>query len=93
MGVEEIRAYLCHLATNKKIAASTQYIALLLLYRQVLQVALPNIKNIEIARQTRHLPVVLTREGVKTLLSDIEGIEHLVTSLLYGTVMRLTEEL
>lgn len=67
MGVEEIRSYLSHLATDKKIAASTQNIALfalLFLYRQVLQVNLPNIDNIERARRTRRLPVVLTREMV-----------------------------
>lgn len=96
MGVEEIRDYLSHLATDKKIAASTQNIALsalLFLYRQVLRVNLPNIENIERARQTRHLPVVLTREEVKNLLSNIEGVEHLVISLLYGAGMRLTEGL
>ena len=96
MGVEEIRAYLSYLATDRKIAASTQNIALsalLFLYRQVLRVDLPNIENIERARPTRHLPVVLTREEVKTLLSNIEGAENLVTSLLYGTGMRLTEGL
>ena len=50
MGVEEICAYLSHLATDKKVAASTQNIALsalLFLYRQVMQVNLPNIENIE----------------------------------------------
>lgn len=96
MGVEEIRAYLSYLATDRKIAASTPNIALsalLFLYRQVLRVDLPNIENIERARQTRYLPVVLTREEVKTLLSNIEGVENLVTSLLYGTGMRLTEGL
>ncbi len=96
MGVEEIRAYLSYLATDRKIAASTQNIALsalLFLYRQVLRVDRPNIENIERARQTRHLPVVLTREEVKTLLSNIEGVENLITSLLYGTGMRLTEGL
>jgi integron integrase len=96
MGVEEIRSYLSHLATDKKIAASTQNIALsalLFLYRQVLQINLPNIDNIERARRTRRLPVVLTREEVKIMLSHIEGVENLLTSLLYGTGMRLTEGL
>ena len=96
MGVEEIRAYLSHLATDKKVAASTQNIALsalLFLYRQVMQVDLPNIENIERARRTKHLPVVLTRDEAKRLLANIEGVEHLVVSLLYGTGMRLLEGL
>ncbi|WP_366930887.1 phage integrase N-terminal SAM-like domain-containing protein [Microcoleus sp. bin38.metabat.b11b12b14.051] len=68
-----MRADLSYLATDLKIAPSTQNIALsalLFLYRQVLRVDFPNIKNIERARQTRHLPVVLTREEVKNLLSN-----------------------
>lgn len=66
-------ADISYLATDGKIAPSTQNIALwalLFFYRQVLRVDLPNIKNIERARQTRHLPVVLTSEEVKTLLSN-----------------------
>jgi site-specific recombinase XerD len=41
MGVDEIRAYLSHLAIERKVAASTQTVALsalLFLYRQVLQI-------------------------------------------------------
>ncbi len=96
LGVEEIRVYLSHLATEKKVAASTQNIALsalLFLYRQVLQVNLPHIDNIERARRPKRLPVVLTREEIKTILSQIEGFEHLVVSLLYGSGMRLMEGL
>lgn len=57
MGVDEIRAYLTHLAVQRKVAASTQNItlsALLFLYRQVLQVDLPDIDNIERARLTTY---------------------------------------
>jgi integrase len=35
----------------------------------------------------------LTRDEAKRLLANIEGLEHLVVSLLYGTGMRLLEEL
>jgi site-specific recombinase XerD len=44
MGVDEIRQYLSHLATDGNVAASTQNVALcalLFLYRQVLQIDLP----------------------------------------------------
>lgn len=50
MGSDEIRAYLSHLALQRRVAASTQTVALsalLFLYRQVLQVELPYIDNIE----------------------------------------------
>jgi integrase len=55
----------------------------------VFRVDLPNIENIERARQTRHLPVVLTREEIKTLLSHIEGIEHFDNFLLCCESSRL----
>ena len=49
MGVDEVRAYLTHLAVQNNIAASTQNIALsalLFLYRQVLKIKLPDIDNV-----------------------------------------------
>ncbi|MDQ3174169.1 MAG: phage integrase N-terminal SAM-like domain-containing protein [Acidobacteriota bacterium] len=50
MGVDEIRQYLSHLATDGNVAASTQNVALcalLFLYRQVLKINLPLIENVE----------------------------------------------
>jgi site-specific recombinase XerD len=50
MGVDQVRAYLSHLAIQKNVAASTQNIALsalLFLYRQVLKLELPDIDNVE----------------------------------------------
>ena len=94
MGVEEIRAYLSHLATKNNVAASTQNVALsalLFLYRQVLKVNLPDIENIERARRSRRVPVVFTRGEVEQVLSRASGIHHLILSLLYGTGMRLSE--
>ena len=44
MGVDEIRQYLSHLATDENVAASTQNVALsalLFLYREVLLIELP----------------------------------------------------
>jgi integron integrase len=96
MGVDEIRAYLSHLATHKNVAASTQNIALsalLFLYRQVLKSDLPDIDNIERARLPKRLPVVLTRNEVQKVLALVDGVEGLFLQLLYGTGMRLMEGL
>jgi len=49
MGVDEIRQYLSHLATDENVAASTQNVALsalLFLYREVLQIALPLVEGV-----------------------------------------------
>jgi integron integrase len=94
LGVEEIREYLSHLAVEKHVAASTQNIALsalLFLYKQVLTIDLPYIDHIERAKQPDRLPVVFTPEEVRNILNQLEGLPHLVSSLLYGSGMRLGE--
>ncbi len=94
MGSDEIRQYLSYLAVEKHVAASTQNIALsalLFLYKQVLQLELPYIDNIERAKQPDRLPVVFTQDEVRRILAELEGLPHLVASLLYGSGMRLGE--
>jgi integron integrase len=95
MGAPEIRAYLSHLAVDKKIAASTQNVALsalLFLYRQVLRLDLPDIEGIERPQRPKRLPTVFSRAEVQAILSRVgDGSEGLVIRLLYGTGMRLTE--
>ena len=96
MGVDEIRAYLSHLAVDRQVAASPQNVALsalLFLYKQVLELELPYIDNIERANRPKRRPVVFTRREVKQVLSRLDGMNHLIVSLLYGSGMRLMEGL
>lgn len=96
MGASEIRAYLTHLAVNQNVAASTQNVALsalLFLYRQVLEIELPYIGDIERAKKPQRLPVVFTKSEVKAILAHLDGSHHLVSSLLYGSGLRLSEGL
>jgi integron integrase len=96
LGVEEIRAYLSHLAIDRTVAASTQnaaLAALLFLYRDVLHIDLPRIDEIERARRPARRPVVLTRAEVHALLSRLDGAPWLVASLLYGAGLRVMEAL
>lgn len=63
MGAPEVRAYLSHLAVDKKIAASTQNVAisaLLFLYRQVLDPPLPDIDGIKRPQRPKRLPTVFS---------------------------------
>ncbi len=56
MGVNEIRQYLSHLATDYHVAASTQNVALsalLFLYKEVLHLELPLIDGVERAKRPR----------------------------------------
>lgn len=94
MGAEEIRAYLSHLAVEQNVAASTQNVAfsaLLFLYRDVLNIDLPAIRNVERAQRPARLPEVFTREEVRAVLGGMEGTPRLMAGLLYGSGLRLME--
>lgn len=94
MGAAEVEAFLTHLAVAGKVAASTQNqakSALLFLYKEVLEVELPWLDNVERAKAPKRLPVVLTRAEVQALLTRLSGTHWLMASLLYGAGLRLME--
>jgi integron integrase len=94
MAEPEINAFLTHLAIDRKVSASTQnqaLSALLFLYRQVLGRRIGDLGEVIRARKPTRLPVVMTREEVKSVLDRLNGDEWLTASLLYGTGMRLME--
>lgn len=98
MGAPEVGAFLTHLATERKVSASTQrqaLAALLFLYRCALQIELPWVDDIVRAKQPQRLPVVLTRDEVARLWDQIPAASRrgLVLRLLYGTGLRLMEGL
>lgn len=96
MGETEVNAFLTHLAVERQVSPSTQtqaLCALVFLYRTVLGRDLGELEGLIRARRRRRLPVVLTREEVKSVLAQFRGTEHLFFSLLYGTGMRLSEGL
>ncbi|ANJ68048.1 integrase [Halothiobacillus diazotrophicus] len=94
MGAPEVEAFLTHLAVSRDVAAATQnqaLSALLFLYREVLGIDLPWLDNVTRAKRPQRLPVVLTREEVMAILHRMSGTYGLMTSMLYGTGMRLME--
>ena len=94
LGAEEIEKYLSFLAVERNVSSSTQNVALnaiLFLYREVLDQELPWIENIERDKKPVRLPVVLNREEVKSLFSQLDGKMSLMASLLYGSGLRLME--
>ncbi len=96
MGAVEVNNFLTHLAVNGNVSASTQNQALsaiLFLYRYVLDDPLPWLKDLVRVSRARRPPVVLTREEVRAILGELEGIPRLVATLLYGTGLRLLEGL
>ncbi len=94
MGVDEIRQYLSHLATDGNVAASTQNVALaalLFLYREVLSIDLPLIEGVERAKRPQRVPVVLSYKEIMRVLDALSGTHQLMASLLYGAGLRLME--
>ena len=89
-----VRAFLEHLALERKVSASTQNLALnalVFLYRHVYGREPGDLGEFVYARKPRRLPVVLTREEVHRLLGQMQGRHRLLAALLYGTGMRLME--
>jgi integron integrase len=96
MGAPEVEQFLTHLAVERKVSASTQNQALqatLFLYRHVLAIELPWLDNVTRAQRSRHLPVVLSRAEVSSLLAALDGVYWLIGGLLYGGGLRLSEAL
>jgi integron integrase len=94
VGAERIRAFLEDLAVRGRVSASTQsqaLNALVFLYKQVLGRSLDELGDFVRAKRPKRLPVVLERSEVARLLRGIEGTQHLMAALLYGTGMRLME--
>ena len=103
MGAQEIQAFITHLATERKVAASTQNQALsaiLFLYRIVLQkeINLPH-ELVRASCPTAGLPTVLTHAEamsvtpVTGVINQMRGIPRLMTKILYGSGLRLTPAL
>jgi integron integrase len=93
MGEPEVNAFLTHLAVERNVAASTQtqaLCALLFLYRQVLGKPLDELKVVR-ANRPKRLPVVMSRDEVRRVLTQLEGTHQLIALLLYGSGMRLIE--
>jgi len=96
MGGPEVETFLSHLATEGRVAPSTQnqaLAALLFLYREVLGQALPWMEGMVRAKRTARVPVVLTENETRALLAQLDGTRWLAASLLYATGMRLLEGL
>jgi len=96
MGKEEVEQFLTSLAVDRQVSAATQnqaLHALLFLYREVLAQELGWLTDIVPAKRPQRLPTVLTQQEIRTLLGAVQGVPWLITNLLYGAGLRLTEGL
>jgi integron integrase len=94
MGEKEIGQFLSGLATERHVSASTQNQALnaiLFLYRDVLRKEIGYVDGVVRAKRPHRLPVVLTRQEVKSILGALDHSDWLMLMLLYGAGLRLME--
>ncbi len=68
--------------------------AILFLYKEILGVDMSE-WNIQALRtqERKHIPIVLTKEEVFKVLENLKGIYNLVTMLMYGCGLRMSEVL
>lgn len=91
---DDVKAYLTHLAVTCKVSASTQnqaFNAFLFLYRHILKKDFGDHKYVPRAKQSRCIPVVLSRKEIDSVIKHLEHPCSLVVKLLYGCGLRLFE--
>lgn len=90
----QVEEFLTYLAVERKVAASTQRIALnalAFLYNRFLEKPLGDLGSFRRSNRQPKLPVVLTREEVARLLAQLSGTQLLIASMLYGSGLRRIE--
>jgi len=96
MGKTEIEQYLTYLAVDQKVATATQQqatSAILFLFKEVLNQSLNGYIDPIKAKKRNPLPVVMTQEEVKSLISHLAGNNLMLAKLLYGSGLRIMEAL
>ena len=94
MGAPELTRYLSSLAVDGNVAASTQnqaLSALLFLYREVLDQDVPWLDDVVRTKRPVRIPVVLTRDEVRSVIRKLRGTPRLMAILMYGSGLRLLE--
>lgn len=94
LGEAEIGKFLSYLAVEGRVSASTQNQALqaiLFFYQHVLDKKIDRVEDVVRAKRPVRLPVVLSREEVREVVSRMTGTPRLMAMFLYGAGLRLLE--
>jgi integron integrase len=94
MGDTEVEEFLNYLVLSKNVAARTQATALnalSFLYKHIVNEELSLSLHFVKSNRQQKLPVVLTPEEIRQLMTNLHKRHLLITSLLYGSGLRLME--
>ncbi len=92
---QDVKAFLSALATQHKVAASTQnqaFNALLFVFDHLLKKPL-RLSGVVRAKRKPYIPVVLSRREIDLILAELDAPYKLLVQLLYGCGLRLSEGL
>ena len=92
----DLEKYLNYLAVERHVSASTQNQALnavLYLYKKVLNIDIGWLEDVKRAKRSMRLPVVFTQNEISKVLLNLSGNTKLITSIIYGSGLRLGEVL
>lgn len=90
----DLKNYLTYLALDRSVAVSTQrqaFNALLFFYRHILNKNVENIGEAISSKKPVRLPVVLTQSEINLIFSGMSGTYLLMSQLIYGSGIRLSE--
>lgn len=91
---QDLKHFLSFLAVDRQVSAATQrqaFNALLFLFRNLLGVEVTNLQSAIRSKIQPRLPVVLTVEETRRILSRMKGTQLLAASVMYGGGLRLRE--
>ena len=94
LSTSDVKDFLTFLAVEKKVSASSQnqaFNALLFLFKNILKKDFGEIKDVPRAKRKPYIPVVLSREEIDTIISNLDYPHDLMVKLLYGCGLRLSE--
>lgn len=95
LSAADVKAFLSHLAVQRKCSPGTQKVALnalVFLYREFLDKPLGDLDFVHSRRQAR-VPVVFSHDEAMAIIGQLEGLNQLVARTIYGTGMRINEVL
>jgi integron integrase len=94
LNAQGVTNFITHLAVVKGVAASTQnqaFNALIFFFRFILEIELGDLSQSVRAVRKEKLPVVFSRDEVKRLMEQMEGVQLLMARLIYGGGLRHSE--
>jgi integron integrase len=90
---ESLTTFLNYLANNNA-SASTQnqaLCAIVFLFKHVYKIKPGQLRNLNHAKRTKHIPTVLSPEEARSVINNLSGAKKLIVQLMYGSGLRISE--